>query len=142
MAKLQNDADSMWVSNIRLLKANFGESYSILIHTKVLKVFVEAVLRYGLPSQFLFFTMKTAPKAEKRTRIALLRALKDLKLDGVSSEDIDSVLNATDSEEDIYKDVPVEDLELMRSLSAATVDPFYDIYVKNDLCVEQLLGNF
>jgi hypothetical protein len=132
----------MWVSNIRLLKANFGESFSILIHTKILKVFVEAVLRYGLPSQFLFFTMKTAPKAEKRTRLALLRVLRDVNLDGISALDIESVLNASDSEEDVYKDVPVEDIELMRSLSAATVDPYYDIYVKNDLCIEQLLGNF
>ena len=86
--------------------------------------------------------MKTAPKAEKKTRIALLRVLKDLNLDGISSPDIESVLNASDSEEDVYKDVPAEDLELMRSLSAATVDPYYDIYVKNDLCIEQLLGNY
>lgn len=37
---------------IRLAKTNFSEVFSSWVHLKALRVFVESVLRYGLPPDF------------------------------------------------------------------------------------------
>ena len=36
----------------RWLKVNFGECFTAWIHVKALRVFVESVLRFGLPVNF------------------------------------------------------------------------------------------
>lgn len=36
----------------RLARTNFGEVFSAWVHLKALRVFVESVLRYGLPPDF------------------------------------------------------------------------------------------
>lgn len=36
----------------RLARTNFGEVFSTWVHLKALRVFVESVLRYGLPPDF------------------------------------------------------------------------------------------
>ena len=134
--QLHTELDSLWMSNLRLLKANFGEAFSILVHVKVLRVFVESVLRYGLPSHFLFFTLKPAPKAEKKTRLALLRVLRTLNLDGISQVDLDAILNDDQEADDLSLSISPEDLEIMRSCSAASMDPNYDVFVKADLALD------
>lgn len=37
---------------MRLAKTNFSEVFSSWVHLKALRVFVESVLRYGLPPDF------------------------------------------------------------------------------------------
>lgn len=37
---------------IRLAKTNFSEVFSSWVHLKALRIFVESVLRYGLPPDF------------------------------------------------------------------------------------------
>ena len=37
---------------LRLAKTNFGEIFASWLHLKALRVFVESVLRYGLPPDF------------------------------------------------------------------------------------------
>jgi V-type H+-transporting ATPase subunit C len=42
---------------LRLAKTNFGEMFGCWIHLKALRVFVESVLRYGLPPDFTSVTI-------------------------------------------------------------------------------------
>ncbi|KAI3629784.1 hypothetical protein MIR68_011219 [Amoeboaphelidium protococcarum] len=59
-------------SLIRLCRVNFGEVFSAWIHLKVLRSFVEGVLRYGLPPNFQIFTVKPINnKMESRVRLIL-----------------------------------------------------------------------
>ncbi|KAF8926848.1 hypothetical protein BGZ52_005117, partial [Haplosporangium bisporale] len=45
---------------------NFGEVFQAWTHLKSLRVFVESVLRYGLPPDFVGFTIKPKPKQEAK----------------------------------------------------------------------------
>lgn len=42
---------------LRLAKTNFGEVFASWLHLKALRVFVESVLRYGLPPDFCSVTI-------------------------------------------------------------------------------------
>lgn len=42
----------LWASLVRLGKMNFGEAFSCWCHIKALRVYVESILRYGLPPNF------------------------------------------------------------------------------------------
>ncbi|KAM0672578.1 subunit C of vacuolar H+-ATPase V1 [Ordospora colligata] len=42
---------------IRFVHVNLDEALKILIHTKLLKLFVESVYRYGLPTDYAFFVI-------------------------------------------------------------------------------------
>jgi V-type H+-transporting ATPase subunit C len=37
---------------LRLSRTNFSEAYQLLVHLKVVRLFVESVLRYGLPADY------------------------------------------------------------------------------------------
>ncbi|KAI9258026.1 CRE-VHA-11 protein [Phascolomyces articulosus] len=49
---------------IRLARTNFGEMFSSWVHLKALRVFVESVLRFGLPIEFVAVTIAAEPKFE------------------------------------------------------------------------------
>ncbi|KAI8082637.1 uncharacterized protein B0P05DRAFT_636660 [Gilbertella persicaria] len=51
---------------LRLAKTNFGETFAAWLHLKALRVFVESVLRYGLPPDFASVTILPKPKFEKK----------------------------------------------------------------------------
>ncbi|KAI0082235.1 ATPase, V1 complex, subunit C [Panus rudis PR-1116 ss-1] len=57
----------LWTELLRLSRTNFSEAFQILVHLKVLQLFVESVLRYGLPANYTGFIIKPEPKATKRT---------------------------------------------------------------------------
>lgn len=52
MNKLAADKKKQYGPLVRWLKVNFSEAFTAWIHIKVLRVFVESVLRYGLPVNF------------------------------------------------------------------------------------------
>ena len=52
MTKLHTDKKKQFGPLVRWLKVNFGESFTAWIHVKALRVFVESVLRFGLPVNF------------------------------------------------------------------------------------------
>lgn len=52
-------------STVRWCKAHFGEVFSAFIHLKVIQAFVESVLRYGLPVDFVAFFLEPNLKKEK-----------------------------------------------------------------------------
>jgi V-type H+-transporting ATPase subunit C len=43
---------------LRLSRTNFSEAFQILVHLKVIRLFVESVLRYGLPANYIGLVVK------------------------------------------------------------------------------------
>ncbi|PPR01319.1 hypothetical protein CVT26_015400 [Gymnopilus dilepis] len=56
----------LWTELLRLARTNFSESFQILVHLKVIRLFVESVLRYGLPAEYMGIVIKPEPKSVKR----------------------------------------------------------------------------
>merc|ERR1712048_1286194 len=52
MTKLATDKKKQFGPLVRWLKVNFSEAYIAWIHIKAIRVFVESVLRFGLPVNF------------------------------------------------------------------------------------------
>ncbi|EMD41707.1 hypothetical protein CERSUDRAFT_110285 [Gelatoporia subvermispora B] len=61
----------LWTELLALSRTNFSEAFQILVHLKVLRLFVESVLRYGLPANYAGLFVKPDPKSPKRTLGAL-----------------------------------------------------------------------
>jgi V-type H+-transporting ATPase subunit C len=51
--QLAQDAQKLWNEALRLGRTGYSESAMIWIHVLALRVFVETVLRYGLPLDFV-----------------------------------------------------------------------------------------
>jgi len=56
----------LWTELLRVSRINFSESFQILVHLKVLRLFVESVLRYGLPANYTGIIIKPEPKSAKK----------------------------------------------------------------------------
>ncbi|KAH9853186.1 ATPase V1 complex subunit C [Lenzites betulinus] len=61
----------LWTELLQLSRTNFSEAFQILVHLKVVQLFIESVLRYGLPAHYIGFFIKPEPKATKRTLTTL-----------------------------------------------------------------------
>ena len=48
----------LWTELLRLSRTNFSEAFQVLVHLKVVRLFVESVLRYGLPAEFTGVVVK------------------------------------------------------------------------------------
>ncbi|PPQ90432.1 hypothetical protein CVT25_014950 [Psilocybe cyanescens] len=59
-------AKELWTELLRLARTNFSESFQILVHLKVIRLFVESVLRYGLPAEYIGFAIKPESKNVKK----------------------------------------------------------------------------
>lgn len=122
-----------WANLIRLLRTNFGEIFSAWIHLKVLRLFVESVLHYGLPPHYLALILvpthrKDVVKAGKKLRLALLHQLEKLQLPGISPIDIATAIQTSN---DNMGDT-AEEAELWSALNMANreEDPFVKISLK------------
>lgn len=56
----------LWTELLRLSRTNFSEAFQLLVHLKVLRLFVESVLRYGLPASYTGLIIKPDPKSTKK----------------------------------------------------------------------------
>jgi len=72
--KLEADKDKIRKNLIRWCKTNFSEAFVGWIHLKAIRIFVESVLRYGLPTNFQ--AMLILPNKGKSKQ--LRKALQDL----------------------------------------------------------------
>uniref|UniRef100_A0A670K8I5 V-type proton ATPase subunit C n=1 Tax=Podarcis muralis TaxID=64176 RepID=A0A670K8I5_PODMU len=63
---------------VRWLKVNFSEAFIAWIHVKALRVFVESVLRYGLPVNFQAMLLQPNKKTMKKLREVLYDLYKHL----------------------------------------------------------------
>ncbi|ORX82623.1 ATPase, V1 complex, subunit C [Basidiobolus meristosporus CBS 931.73] len=62
-----------WKALLQWCKTSFGEVFSSWIHIKVLRVYVESVLRYGLPLDYTTAMIKPKSKGESKIRDLLLK---------------------------------------------------------------------
>ncbi|KAK3808719.1 MAG: hypothetical protein J3Q66DRAFT_303995 [Benniella sp.] len=66
LEEVDSSEKELWGTILRLAKTNFGEVFQNWVHLKALRVFVESVLRYGLPPEFVGFTIKPKPRQEQK----------------------------------------------------------------------------
>ncbi|KAF2726711.1 vacuolar ATP synthase subunit C [Polyplosphaeria fusca] len=66
--KLDKDAQKLWGEALRLGRTGYSDSAMIWIHVLALRVFVETVLRYGLPLDFVCGLVQTTSKSEKKVK--------------------------------------------------------------------------
>uniref|UniRef100_A0A670K4L8 V-type proton ATPase subunit C n=1 Tax=Podarcis muralis TaxID=64176 RepID=A0A670K4L8_PODMU len=88
MNRLSTDKKKQFVSSmlrsslegplVRWLKVNFSEAFIAWIHVKALRVFVESVLRYGLPVNFQAMLLQPNKKTMKKLREVLYDLYKHL----------------------------------------------------------------
>ncbi|XP_022409840.1 V-type proton ATPase subunit C 2 isoform X2 [Delphinapterus leucas] len=72
MTRLLSDKKQQYGPLLRWLKVNFSEAFIAWIHVKALRVFVESVLRYGLPVNFQAVLLQPHKKSStKRLREVL-----------------------------------------------------------------------
>ncbi|KAM4694914.1 V-type proton ATPase subunit C 2 [Discoglossus pictus] len=69
--RLAADKKQSYGPLLRWLKVNFSEAFIAWIHIKALRVFVESVLRYGLPVNFQAVLLQPNKKSMKRLRDVL-----------------------------------------------------------------------
>lgn len=68
IARLESDMKKQYHLLIRWLKVHFSEAVIALIHVKVLRLFVESVLRYGLPVNFVAALLNPPKKNQRKLR--------------------------------------------------------------------------
>lgn len=89
--KLELDKKKQYGILIRWLKVNFSEAFVAWIHVKALRVFVESVLRYGLPVNFLAVLIQPHKKSVKRLRDTLNQLYAHLDTSLSSGEPMDDI---------------------------------------------------
>lgn len=52
----------LWTELLRLARTNFSEAFQVWVHLKVVRLFVESVLRYGLPAEYVGLVVKARIK--------------------------------------------------------------------------------
>uniref|UniRef100_A0A8C9XIP5 V-type proton ATPase subunit C n=1 Tax=Sander lucioperca TaxID=283035 RepID=A0A8C9XIP5_SANLU len=78
MTRLSTDKKKQFGPLVRWLKVNFSEAFIAWIHIKALRVFVESVLRYGLPVNFQAMLLQPNKKNMKKLREVLSELYKHL----------------------------------------------------------------
>lgn len=73
ITKLVTDKKKQFGPLVRWLKVNFSECFCAWVHVKALRVFVESVLRYGLPVNFQAILIHPHKKSTKRLRDVLMQ---------------------------------------------------------------------
>lgn len=71
MKTLEQNKKDKFGPLVRWLKINFSETFTAWVHLKCLRLFVESVLRYGLPVNFQAAIIKPQKKGTKRLRETL-----------------------------------------------------------------------
>ena len=71
IAKLETDMKRQYQVLLRWLKVNFSEAFIAWIHVKALRLFVESVLRYGLPVNFLSVLVHPNKRLHRKLRDVL-----------------------------------------------------------------------
>ncbi|KAF2202704.1 ATPase, V1 complex, subunit C [Delitschia confertaspora ATCC 74209] len=68
---LSKDERKLWGEALRLSRTGYSESAMIWVHVLALRVFVETILRYGLPPKFVCGLVQTTPKLAKKAKANL-----------------------------------------------------------------------
>jgi V-type H+-transporting ATPase subunit C len=68
LARLRQDMELKRSALIQWCLASYGEAFSSWIHVTAIRLFVESILRYGLPPQFMPVLMRPGPKNQAALR--------------------------------------------------------------------------
>lgn len=71
LEELGREEKELWTDLLKLSRINFSEAYQILAHLKTVRLFVESVLRYGLPADYAGVIVSPDTKSAPRTLKAL-----------------------------------------------------------------------
>lgn len=74
LEQLRNAAEAKRAAVEQWCRTAYGEAFSCYVHLAVVRLFVESILRYGLPPQFQGAVVKPLPKMEARLRAVLASA--------------------------------------------------------------------
>lgn len=100
--KLEMDKKKQYQSLIRFLKVNFSDAFVAWIHVKALRVFVESVLRYGLPVNFLAVLIQPHKKSVKRLRDTLNQLYAHLDTSLSAGEPLDDIPGLSFGQNEYY----------------------------------------
>eukprot|EP00741_Cyanophora_paradoxa_P007830 tig00001215_g7576.t1 len=70
-SKLEAEVEKLWAALVKFCRVAFADAFVAWIHLKAIRVFVESVLRYGLPVNFQAMLLKPKAKTEKKLRETL-----------------------------------------------------------------------
>uniref|UniRef100_A0A673GNE3 V-type proton ATPase subunit C n=1 Tax=Sinocyclocheilus rhinocerous TaxID=307959 RepID=A0A673GNE3_9TELE len=93
MTRLSTDKKKQFGPLVRWLKVNFSEAFIAWIHIKALRVFVESVLRYGLPVNFQAMLLQPNKKNMKKLREVLNDLYKHLDSSAAAIIDVSLLLD-------------------------------------------------
>eukprot|EP00995_Heteronema_vittatum_P008061 NODE_322_length_1483_cov_868.148536_g233_i0.p1 GENE.NODE_322_length_1483_cov_868.148536_g233_i0~~NODE_322_length_1483_cov_868.148536_g233_i0.p1 ORF type:complete len:382 (-),score=144.41 NODE_322_length_1483_cov_868.148536_g233_i0:259-1404(-) len=68
LAELEDQLEQKKNHLIRWIRNAFSECYTAWIHLKAIRIFVESILKYGLPPKFVAMTFRATAKQEKDVR--------------------------------------------------------------------------
>lgn len=91
LTKLAQDKKKQFGPLVRWLRVNFGELFIAWVHVKALRVFVESVLRYGLPVNFQAMILQPNKGKTRKLRDTLdsLYAYLDGQQSGTNTDHVD-----------------------------------------------------
>jgi len=87
LEQLTVEVDSMRSGLTRWCKTHYGEAFVAWMHIKVIRIFVESVLRYGLPVDFTAVLYKVIPGKEDQLTKELDKALSNKKNSAADEDD-------------------------------------------------------
>lgn len=126
--QLQLALHAQWSSLVKLVRSNLGDAHASYLHLKALRLFVESVLRYGLPAHYLFlYAHAPDDKHLKSFSKKLLSTLEALKLPGISLVELATALHSAGHEE-AGTVADAAEQELWNALNMSSRD--YEPYVK------------
>lgn len=86
LVKVEIDYNQARNQLLRFCKTHYGEAIIAWVHTKAVRLFVESVLRYGLPDDFLAVLLKPRRRSQdKKVRDKLFRLYSSLDSGGMLS---------------------------------------------------------
>lgn len=71
LERVAREERKVWGEALRLARTGWSESVSVWMHVLTLRVFVETVLRYGLPLEFITVLVRSTPKLARKVQTAL-----------------------------------------------------------------------
>jgi V-type H+-transporting ATPase subunit C len=87
--QLKVEVDGMKSALMRWCKTHYGDAFVAWMHIKVIRVFVESVLRYGLPVDFTAVLYKVHQGKDQDLTRALDKALGEAAKDGEDMDDME-----------------------------------------------------
>ena len=82
---LESHMKDQWGSLVRLLRVDFGDVFSAWMHLKVIRIFIESVLRYGIPPVYMTMLVHSQKSIKKvQQELSALVASPELNIPGMS----------------------------------------------------------